>query len=214
MQSWDAVAAVGSQRARAGAPFPDPVHEFQHRIPRGRAGGRADCEVPQQAVVIPVRAWPRKVSRASLPCPLRSRRASGVRGAGMGLIAPTLPPEVHGRIAQIVVRRRRRSLLGRKPLRLAATSIRVSVHSCASTLPDALARPPETAPVLIPSDEPVQLRVFVDRSVVEVFVNERLCVAVRIYPGRRDSRGVPLMSRGQESELLSLDCWQMKSIYE
>lgn len=86
--------------------------------------------------------------------------------------------------------------------------------SCASTLPDALARPPETAPVLIPSDEPVQLRVFVDRSVVEVFVNERQCVAVRLYPGRRDSRGVSLMSRGQESELLSLDCWQMKSIYE
>ncbi len=72
--------------------------------------------------------------------------------------------------------------------------------SCASTLPDALARPPETAPVLIPSDEPVQLRVFVDRSVVEVFVNERQCVAVRIYPGHRDSRGVSLMSRGRESE--------------
>ena len=74
--------------------------------------------------------------------------------------------------------------------------------------------PSETAPVLIPLDEPVQLRVFVARSVVEVFVNERQCVAIRIYPGRRDSRGVSLMSRGQESELLSLDCWQMKSIYE
>ena len=50
------------------------------------------------------------------------------------------------------------------------------------------------------------------RSVVEVFVNGRQCVAVRVYPGRRDSTGVSLISRGQESEVLSLDCWQMRSI--
>ena len=86
--------------------------------------------------------------------------------------------------------------------------------SHASTLPDALSRPPESAPVFIEDDEPVRLRIFVDRSVVEVFVNERQCVAVRVYPGREDSRGVSLLSRGQEAELLSLDCWQMRSIYE
>ena len=65
--------------------------------------------------------------------------------------------------------------------------------------------PPESAPVLIEPDEPVRLRIFVDRSVVEVFVNERQCVASRVYPGREDSIGVSLLSRGQESELLSLD---------
>ena len=86
--------------------------------------------------------------------------------------------------------------------------------SHASTLPDALSRPPESAPVFIEDDEPVRLRIFVDRSVVEVFVNERQCVAVRVYPEREDSRGVSLLSRGQEAELLSLDCWQMRSIYE
>ena len=87
-------------------------------------------------------------------------------------------------------------------------------NSRASTLSDALSRPPESAPVLIESDEPVRLRIFVDRSVVEVFVNERQCIAVRVYPGREDSTGVSLLSQGQESELLSLDCWQMRSIYE
>ena len=86
--------------------------------------------------------------------------------------------------------------------------------SCSSMLPDALARPPESAPVLIEPGEPVQLRIFVDRSVVEVFANSRQCVAIRIYPGRRDSTGVSLISRGQESKVLSLDCWQMKNIYE
>lgn len=86
--------------------------------------------------------------------------------------------------------------------------------SRASTLPDALSRPPESAPVFIEPDEPVRLRIFVDRSVVEVFVNERQCVAVRVYPEREDSTGVSLLSQGQESELLSLDCWRMRSIYE
>ena len=86
--------------------------------------------------------------------------------------------------------------------------------SLSSTLPDALSRPPESAPVLIGPDEPVQLRIFVDRSIVEVFVNGRQCLAVRVYPGRADSRGVSLLARGQDAELLSLDCWQMKSVYE
>ncbi|MGI9334153.1 MAG: GH32 C-terminal domain-containing protein, partial [Gammaproteobacteria bacterium] len=86
--------------------------------------------------------------------------------------------------------------------------------SYSSTLPDAISRPPESAPVEIAPDESVQLRVFVDRSVVEVFVNGRQCVAVRVYPGRQDSRGVSLLSRGRESTVHSVDCWQMKSIYE
>ena len=60
--------------------------------------------------------------------------------------------------------------------------------SRASTLPDALSRPPESAPVLIEPDEPVRLRVFVDRSVVEVFVNDRQYVAARVYPGARTAR--------------------------
>ena len=85
-------------------------------------------------------------------------------------------------------------------------------NSCSSTLPDALSRPPESAPVLIEPGEPVRLRIFVDRSVVEVFVNGRQCVAVRVYPGRPDSRGVSLISRGQESPVHSLDCWQVTSI--
>ncbi|MXY12858.1 MAG: hypothetical protein F4Y46_02310, partial [Chloroflexi bacterium] len=87
-------------------------------------------------------------------------------------------------------------------------------NSRASTLPDALSRPPESAPVHIEPDEPIRLRIFVDRSVVEVFVNEKQCVAVRVYPGREDSTGVSVLSQGQQSELLSLDCWQMRSIYE
>jgi beta-fructofuranosidase len=82
-----------------------------------------------------------------------------------------------------------------------------------STLPDVGPRPPETAPVAIGPGEPLELRVFVDRSVVEVFVNGKQCIAVRVYPGREDSLGVSLRAQGRDATLKSLDAWQMKSIY-
>jgi beta-fructofuranosidase len=83
-----------------------------------------------------------------------------------------------------------------------------------SLLPDVLSRPPEVAPVAIPLDEPFRLRIFVDRSVVEVFVNSRQCIAVRVHPSRPDSLGVSLLAQGQNAELKSLDAWQMGSIYQ
>jgi len=86
--------------------------------------------------------------------------------------------------------------------------------SYASSLPDVRSRAPETAPVVIGRDEPFRLRVFVDKSVVEVFANGKQCVAVRVYPGREDSVGVSLRSQGQEAVLTSLDAWQMENIYE
>ena len=86
--------------------------------------------------------------------------------------------------------------------------------SYSSRCPDVVPRAPETGSVAIEPDEPLQLRVFIDRSVVEVFVNGKQCVAVRVYPGREDSVGVSLCSQGQDAELKSLDAWQMENIYE
>jgi beta-fructofuranosidase len=83
-----------------------------------------------------------------------------------------------------------------------------------SILPDVRPRAPETAPVYLAPDEPLKLRVFVDRSVVEVFVNGKQCVGVRVYPGREDSVGVSLRSQGQASTLRSVDAWQMENIYQ
>ncbi len=86
--------------------------------------------------------------------------------------------------------------------------------SYSSTLPDALSRAPESAPVYLAPDEPLQLRVFIDRSVVEVFVNGRQCVATRVYPGREDSLGVSLRSQGLSTTVTRLDAWQMHSIWD
>ena len=90
----------------------------------------------------------------------------------------------------------------------------ISIDSARSSmLPDALSRAPETAPVYLAPEEPLKLRVFVDRSVVEVFVNGRQCVALRVYPGRADSTGVSLRSQGRDIRLVTLDLWQMDTIY-
>jgi beta-fructofuranosidase len=96
--------------------------------------------------------------------------------------------------------------------RIAYSQISVDT-SYSSVLPDVLSRAPETAPVLLEPGEPLRLRVFVDRSVVEVFVNGKQCLAVRVYPGHPESVGVSLRAQGRDAVLRSLDAWEMKSIY-
>jgi beta-fructofuranosidase len=53
----------------------------------------------------------------------------------------------------------------------------------------------------------LQLHIFLDRSVIEVFANETVCITGRIYPARPDSLGVALFARGGTAELLRLDAW-------
>ncbi len=86
--------------------------------------------------------------------------------------------------------------------------------SHASVSPDVMSRAPETAPVYIPAGEPIRLHVFLDRSIVEVFVNGRQCVAARVYPGREDSIGVSLLSHGRDAVLRSFEAYSMRGAYE
>jgi beta-fructofuranosidase len=86
--------------------------------------------------------------------------------------------------------------------------------SRSTTLPNVQIRPPETANVRIMNGETVKLHVFVDKSIVEVFVNGRQCAAVRVYPGLNESVGVSLCARGGDAKLKSLDAWQMDNIYK
>jgi beta-fructofuranosidase len=79
---------------------------------------------------------------------------------------------------------------------------------------DVRSRAPETAQFTMDEGETLKLRVFIDKSVVEVFVNGKQCLAVRVYPDRPDSVGVSLRSQGQSATLKSLDAWQMQNIYE
>ena len=67
----------------------------------------------------------------------------------------------------------------------------------------------EAAPFALKPGEPLVLRVFVDRSVVEVFANERQAITRRIYPARPDSLGVAVFATGGAAQVKSVKAWQM-----
>ena len=50
---------------------------------------------------------------------------------------------------------------------------------------------------------------FVDRSVVEVFANDRQAAVRRIYPSRPDSTGVALFATVGEAKVNRVTAWQM-----
>jgi beta-fructofuranosidase len=67
----------------------------------------------------------------------------------------------------------------------------------------------ESGPFELKADEPLRLRVFLDRSVVEVFANERQAVMRRIYPTRPDSVGVAAFAAGGPARVVKLDAWEL-----
>ena len=70
------------------------------------------------------------------------------------------------------------------------------------------------APVTLTPGATLRLHIFLDRSVIEVFINDGIrTIASRIYPTRPDSLGVSLYSRGGEVQLISMDVWEMASIW-
>jgi len=62
-------------------------------------------------------------------------------------------------------------------------------------------------------DEPLKLRIFLDRSVVEVYANGRACMTSRIYPSRADSLGVDVFAQRGSVRLTALDIWELGSIW-
>ena len=61
--------------------------------------------------------------------------------------------------------------------------------------------------------ETLKLRVFLDKSALEVFANGRFCLASRVYPARADSLGLSLSVQGGCARIKSLDIWPMRSIW-
>ncbi|MEE8045499.1 MAG: GH32 C-terminal domain-containing protein, partial [Dehalococcoidia bacterium] len=78
---------------------------------------------------------------------------------------------------------------------------------------DLIPRPPEIGPLDIDDDQPVELRIFVDRSIVEVFANGRQCLTLRAYPDRDDSVGVSLFARGGSAKFTDIEAWQMECVW-
>jgi beta-fructofuranosidase len=73
---------------------------------------------------------------------------------------------------------------------------------------------PLTGSFLLSPGESIKLRVFIDKGLVEVFVNGKQALSTSVNPSRLDSKSVSIKSHGQDAELISLDAWQMKGIYD
>jgi len=82
--------------------------------------------------------------------------------------------------------------------------------SSSSIRTDLISRPPELAPFDVSEGEPINLRIFVDRSIIEVFANDRQCLTLRAYPDRHDSVGVSLFSNGGTAKFTGIESWQME----
>ena len=68
-------------------------------------------------------------------------------------------------------------------------------------------------PFSLGDGESLRLNVFVDRSIVEVFANERACLTSRVYPTRSDSTGINIQTIGGSAVIECLDIWNLKSIW-
>jgi beta-fructofuranosidase len=67
----------------------------------------------------------------------------------------------------------------------------------------------ERLPLDVKSNEPLTLRVFVDKSVVEIYANQRQAISRRVYPTRPDATGIQLFTSQGNAELSAVKIWDM-----
>jgi beta-fructofuranosidase len=88
----------------------------------------------------------------------------------------------------------------------------VVVDGSRSSLSAAAQRVVAGGPLAVAQGETVRLHIFLDRSVLEVFANEQICITERIYPTRPDSLGLALFAQGGTAHLTRLDVWDLAAI--
>lgn len=67
----------------------------------------------------------------------------------------------------------------------------------------------QVAPFQLREGERLELRLFLDRSILEVFANGRQCITQRIYPTRSDSTQVSLGAENGGITIRSFEAWDM-----
>jgi beta-fructofuranosidase len=67
----------------------------------------------------------------------------------------------------------------------------------------------ERAPFALRPGEPLHLRVFVDRSVVEIYANDRQAICRRVFPGRADSLGVAFFAEDGKAQFRNGRAWEI-----
>lgn len=66
----------------------------------------------------------------------------------------------------------------------------------------------EEAPLELDPGESLVLRLFVDKSIVEVFANNRQAIARRIYP-KKGGTGISLFSNGDHTKIKRMKAWEL-----
>lgn len=148
----------------------------------------------------------------------KHRRWSGVRLASGGQLL-----EVQGNTLEIAAEIRPgagpvglevcRSPQGEERTRVVydpAVHILTMDRAQASLSPD-VQRDAHSTPLALAPGEALRLRIYLDRSVVEVFANGHACLAERIYPTRADSLDVQLFAEG-EAVFEVVDVWEMETV--
>jgi beta-fructofuranosidase len=82
-----------------------------------------------------------------------------------------------------------------------------------SSLSPLSARSTREAQLILDPAEPLKLHVFLDRSVIEIFANDRVCLSVRIYPTRSYGPTLALFAEGGPLSAPSLEFWKLNPIW-
>jgi beta-fructofuranosidase len=92
-------------------------------------------------------------------------------------------------------------------------SERLSLDRTRSSLYPSAHRDRCEAPLRAGPDGLVQLRVFLDHSVLEVWGGGACWLTSRIYPARSDSMGIKVASQAGVVQLDQLDFWRLEGIW-
>ena len=67
----------------------------------------------------------------------------------------------------------------------------------------------QTVPYPLAGNRELDLDIFVDRSVIEIFVNSDICIAQRVYPMRDDSKHFRLFTKDRKIRAKNIVKWDM-----
>ncbi len=67
----------------------------------------------------------------------------------------------------------------------------------------------QIVPFSLKGESRLDIDVFVDRSIIEIFVNSRVCIVQRVYPVRDDSKGFSLFTEDRPVSVKNIVKWDM-----
>jgi beta-fructofuranosidase len=86
---------------------------------------------------------------------------------------------------------------------------RLEIEASPASLTAGLQPGLDWAPLTLDASGRLRLRVFLDRSMLEVFANDAICLCARHYPAHPDSVGLAAFCRAGRARLVSLDVWDI-----